>query len=265
MESSFLGMGSLGKMGGKLLGKLGKFALPADASGPPIFDDNFHRLLPAPEMPYAHALPATKAGVMSRVAKLRADQAWWAAHDASRSAYDADWYAHDAQVKEGQADAARGAAVSWGYIDSLVKTMNFLLQQESSPGLGDPVEVNLSRHMFTTARRAARSGKLPLKLLVSINDDGGEVTSVLSGGLIEDIKKAAALMDDHQKQAEKVIAVAAQHRDFMEQLGKREPIARLPKELLRPDGEPWWPQPVPRTKLPARQIMLAPAAGANFL
>lgn len=270
MESSFLSLGmessflSLGSLGGKLLGKL-KPSLPANASGPPIFDDNFSRLLPAPETPYAHALPATKSGVMSKLAKLKADDAWYAAEDARRSEDDAYWYAHDAQVKEGEAYAARTNAVNWDSIDSMVKTLNSLLRQESAAGLGDPVEVNLARHMLTTARRAARSGKLPLKLLLSINDDGGEVTSVLSGSLIEDIKKAAASMDDQQKQAEQVEDIAGHHRDFMELLGKREPIARLPKELLRPDGEPWWPQPVPRPTLPARQIMVAPAAGANFL
>lgn len=258
LESSFFSMAALKK-------SIGSNSLPANASGPPIFDDNFSRLLPAPEMPYAHALPATKAGVMSKVSKQKADDAWYAAQDATLAEDDAYWYAHDAQVKEGEADAARANAVNWDYIGSMVKTLNSLLQQESAAGLGDPVEVNLSRHMLATARRAARSGKLPLKLLLSINDDGGEVTSVLSGSLIEDIKKAAATIDDQQRQAEQVEGVAEQHRDFMEQLGKREPIARLPKELLRPDGEPWWPQPVPRPKLPARQIMVAPAAGASFL
>eukprot|EP00439_Symbiodinium_sp_Y106_P035628 s7_g4.t1 len=67
-------------------------------------------------------------------------------------------------------------------------------------------------------------------------------------------------MDQHRKDKLKEM------EDILHDFNLRSTNTKLPKELLKPNGDPWWPDPVPPPKLPDREIMVMPTGGGikNF-
>eukprot|EP00931_Biecheleriopsis_adriatica_P122555 TRINITY_DN97556_c0_g1_i1.p1 TRINITY_DN97556_c0_g1~~TRINITY_DN97556_c0_g1_i1.p1 ORF type:complete len:291 (+),score=78.46 TRINITY_DN97556_c0_g1_i1:83-955(+) len=268
--------GAAGKLGGKF-GKLKGMMGMGDAPEDPPVGRAWQQppdelpLYPPPVTPQFEAQPATRATAMAQEAERLASAAATAARNAERAYQDAEWELSKAREEEGHAAANRKAAVDWDLVDSMTRSLNRLLEKTQEPDGGDPIEVVKARKMQKDAWSTTKSGRRILKAFDFLGEKEEEVEEAIPQGLLADLRKAEAELEDQQAQAEKVLESAQQHRDTMMQMftdaSKKTRIIRgglkLPRELEKPNGDPWWPEPVPPPKLPERQIMVLPTGAGR--
>ncbi|CAE7802975.1 unnamed protein product [Symbiodinium necroappetens] len=113
-------------------------------------------------------------------------------------------------------------------------------------------------------------GEPSLETFDYLEEKDKEAEEIFDGITLNSLHEAREDLHDQQDRAEKAFEQMDQHRKEMEDIlhdfNLRSTNTKLPKELLKPNGDPWWPDPVPPPKLPDREIMVMPTGGGikNF-
>ncbi|CAK9075333.1 unnamed protein product [Durusdinium trenchii] len=173
-------------------------------------------------------------------------------------------------TKAGEAAGYREAAVDWDKVNSMTQSLNELLRKSEALDGGDPPEVLMARHLHNQAKALVDEGETPLERFDYLEEKNQEAEQVFDGITLEELHKARDALHDQQDMAEEALKRADLHHDQMEKIlhewNSRSTVTKLPREMTKPNGDPWWPDPVPPPRLPDREIMLVPAGGGikNF-
>eukprot|EP00933_Yihiella_yeosuensis_P016703 TRINITY_DN14163_c0_g4_i2.p1 TRINITY_DN14163_c0_g4~~TRINITY_DN14163_c0_g4_i2.p1 ORF type:complete len:263 (-),score=73.98 TRINITY_DN14163_c0_g4_i2:229-1017(-) len=259
------------KLGGALFGALSDAASGSPAEDGPPADPPPERLplVPPPDDTFFSPQPVTRASLAAKQSAAKAHAAVIAAGQAASAAKYADFQAKRAEDLSAEATVARGAAVSHDYVQSLRKTVEMLWQQAQTPGGGDPLEIRKARRLSKQGSRMYREGSKSLGDLAELEKAEDEQALSLPSDIAEMVPRLRERLEKQQTLAKEVFSTSERQRKQMETQAPASlhpPKNRLPPELLRPDGHPWWPAKVP--KIPAHQeqkIMVIPALGASFL
>lgn len=227
-------------------------------------------LLPPPISPYFQGQPA------SRASAIATESGWFGALadvanvKAQREYGNAMYYSDEAVTKAGEAAGYREAAVDWDLVNSMTRSLNELLRKSELPGGGDPPEVLMARHLKHQAQDMVDEGEAALERFDYLQDHQEEVAEVFDGITLEELHKARDTLEDQHDLALEALTRARAHDDMMEKIlhdwNLKGAVTKLPTEMKKPNGDPWWPDPVPPARLPDRQIMLLPTGAGikNF-
>ncbi|CAK9075331.1 Uncharacterized protein SCF082_LOCUS36524 [Durusdinium trenchii] len=253
-----------------------KGALLGGSNGPPPVGEAWWPppdkppLLPPPISPYFQGQPASRASAIATESGWFGAQADVANVKAQREYANAMFYADEAVTKAGEAAGYREAAVDWDKVNSMTQSLNELLRKSEALDGGDPPEVLMARHLHNQAKALVDEGETPLERFDYLEEKNQEAEQVFDGITLEELHKARDALHDQQDMAEEALKRADLHHDQMEKIlhewNSRSTVTKLPREMTKPNGDPWWPDPVPPPRLPDREIMLVPAGGGikNF-
>mmetsp|Transcript_4610 Transcript_4610/g.10826 ORF Transcript_4610/g.10826 Transcript_4610/m.10826 type:complete len:268 (-) Transcript_4610:19-822(-) len=219
-------------------------------------------LLPPPISPFFQGQPAARANAMATESGWYGALADSANVKAQQEYGNAMYYADEAVTKAGEAAGYRQAAVDWDMVNSMTQSLNFLLQQSQQPGGGDPPEVLMARALHEKGHALVEEGLAPLERFDYLEEKEAEAEQIFDGITLEDLHEAREDLHDQQNRAEEVLSRVDHHHKEMETIlhdwNSRSVFTKLPTELKKPNGDPWWPLPVPPPKLPDREIMVMP-------
>lgn len=200
---------------------------------------------PPPDIEGYMSQPSVRASYMAKRALAKAAQASEAAGLAAQAGRSAEKLASMAQAASANASVAQNALVELGRIDSMVRSVNRI----AAGALDDDVNRDVPWEVLRASRLAESMRRRHQKVLsaaAAIDRLALEERDYLPPGFLSMLENlhARALALGHP--LARVAATAAQQEaELRSQYRPAPPPPRLPSELLRPDGEPWWPEPVP--------------------
>lgn len=226
-------------------------------------------LLPPPISPFFQGQPAARARAIATESGWFGALADVASGKAQRESANAMYYSDEAVTKAGEAAGYREAAVDWDKVNAMTQSLNELLRKSQLPGGGDPAEVLMARHLKDQTQAMVDEGEAALKRFkyLAKNEDA---ELIFDDRTLEEIQKAQDTLEDHQEMALQALARANAHHGKMEHIlhdwNTKSMVTHLPKEMMKPNGDPWWPDPVPPAHLPDRKILLFPTGAGikNF-
>mmetsp|Transcript_31491 Transcript_31491/g.96780 ORF Transcript_31491/g.96780 Transcript_31491/m.96780 type:complete len:136 (+) Transcript_31491:1-408(+) len=132
------------------------------------------------------------------------------------------------------------------------------------PDADVPREVAAARRMARHSRQLVRQAARDERALRGLLEREGDRLDPM---VAEAAERLRAKLREQRQEVEQVAGAARRHRDFVEQelRPSDDQPPRLPRELLRPDGQPWWPQRPPPPQLQPEQMLVMPVPGASFL
>eukprot|EP00435_Cladocopium_sp_Y103_P053652 s445_g17.t1 len=261
-----------GVMGAAAKGVLGG----GDEAGPPPVGEAWWPppdkppLLPPPISPFFQGQPAARARAIATESGWFGALADVANVKAQREYANAMYYSDEAVTKAGEAAGYREAAVDWDKVNAMTRSLNELLRKSQLPGGGDPAEVLMARHLKDQAQAMVDEGEAALQRFKYLKEFEEEAEQIFDDLTLEELQKARDTLEDQQEMALQALARANAHRGRMEHIlhdwNTKSTVTQLPKEMIKPNGDPWWPDPVPPPHLPDRKILLFPTGAGikNF-
>lgn len=272
--------GALGALKGLAGGLLKKEPVPQSTTSEfegeaPVPSKPQPHLSPAPGHPLFMQPPAVRAGLFANIAKKKMLEAKEHAEIAHKEADKAEDEWRKSVEFATEAAARRDACMKYQYHAGLVRTLNRLvgfsarteamLKNGEAPLGSQPPELIAAGTMVHTAKNQLDAANTDLQDLRVIADKLRVTPGYVN--FAPKVDKSIRKLDDQRDRLQEIYDNLVKSEAIIRaQIPEEHSPPILPKRLLRPDGDPWWPERPPRPESGTNRLMLVKAynPGAGF-
>jgi len=231
-------------------------------------------LSPPPGHPLFMQPPAVRAGIFASISKKKMLEAKEHAELAHKEADKAEDEWRKAEQFATEAAARRDACIKYQYHASLVRSLNRLvgfgarseayLADGKAPLGAKPPELTIAGDMKFQAHKHLEDAKADVANLEHIYHKLKEADEYQKHTAPKVEKALRKLVDQKDRFQEIYDDLARAEAIIKEQVPESNEPPFLPKRLLRPNGDPWWPEKPPMPEKPPRLMLVRaynPTAG----